>query len=113
MKRPPLYDEHVKLDAVFIEQGGWDVPAHYGDPIAEHLAVRSGAGIMDLSHCGVLKITGEDRVKWLQALIANDILSLSPGQGTYSAFLTHKGKMLSYFKVFQLGEAFDSLRGNF
>jgi folate-binding protein YgfZ len=60
---------------------------------------------MDLSHRGTLRITGEDRVKWLQSLIANDILALTPGMGTYSAFLTHKGKMISYFKVYQLGEA--------
>jgi glycine cleavage system T protein len=105
MKRSRLYDEHVKHGATFAEQAGWDVPVHYGDAVGEHLAVRSGVGIMDLSHRGTLRITGEDRVKWLQSLIANDILTLAPGMGTYSAFLTHKGKMVSYFKVYQFGEA--------
>lgn len=104
MRHSRLHDTHVKLGAAFVEQVGWEVPAHYGDPVAEHLAVRSGIGIMDLSQRGKLRVTGEDRVKWLQSVISNDILPLTQGQGIYSAFLTHKGKMLSYFRVYQLGE---------
>jgi len=105
MKRSRLYDEHVKRGASFIEQSGWEVPAHYGNPVAEHLAVRSGVGVTDLSQRGKLRITGEDRVKWLQSVISNDILPLAAGQGIYSCFLTHKGKMLTYFRVYQSGEA--------
>jgi aminomethyltransferase len=105
MKRSRLHDEHSKRGASFIEQGGWDVPAHYGDAAAEHLAVRGGVGITDLSLRGKLRVTGEDRVKWLQSVVSNDILPLSIGQGTYSSLLTHKGKMITYFRVYQLGEA--------
>ena len=105
MKRSRLYDEHAKRGATFVEQAGWDVPARYGDSASEHLAVRRGVGIMDLSQRGKIRVTGEDRVKWLQSVISNDILSLTPGQGIYSAFLTHKGKIISYFRVYQLGEA--------
>jgi glycine cleavage system T protein len=105
MKRSRLYDEHTTRGASFTEQAGWEVPAHYGDAAAEHLAVRRGIGIMDLSQRGKIKITGDDRVKWLQSIISNDILPLAAGQGTYSSLLTHKGKMLSYFRVYQLGEA--------
>jgi folate-binding protein YgfZ len=105
MKRSRLYDEHAKRGAAFMEQAGWEAPAHYGDPGAEHLAVRSGVGVMDLSQRGKLRITGEDRVKWLQSVISNDLMPLTPGQGVYSAFLTHKGKILTYFRVYQLGEA--------
>ena len=105
MKRSKLYETHLKLGATVVERAGWDVPDHYGDAVAEHHTVRNGAGIMDLSHRGKIRITGEDRVKWLQSVISNDILPLSPGQGIYSTFLTHKGKMLSYFRVYQLGEA--------
>ena len=105
MKRSKLYETHLKLGATVVERAGWDVPDHYGDAVAEHHTVRNGAGIMDLSHRGKIRITGEDRVKWLQSVISNDILTLSPGQGIYSTFLTHKGKMLSYFRVYQLGEA--------
>jgi len=105
MKRSRLYDEHRKRGATFLEQAGWEVAAHYGDAAAEHLAVRRGVGVADLSQRGKLRVTGEDRVKWLQSVISNDILPLATGQGIYSSLLTHKGKMVTYFRVYQLGEA--------
>src|SRR6058998_4413242 len=105
MKRSRLSDEHTKRGASFIEKGGWEVPAHYGDTAAEHQAVRRGVGLMDLSQRGKIRVTGEDRVKWLQSVISNDILPLATGQGLYSSFLTHKGKMLSYFRVYALPDS--------
>lgn len=100
MKRSRLHTEHERLGATFEEVTGWEMPAHYGDPSAEHRAVRQTVGLCDLSHRGKLRVTGEDRVKWLQSVISNDILPLQPGQGRYSSFLTHKGKMLTYFRVY-------------
>lgn len=100
MKQSPLYERHTSLGATFEEQAGWSVPVHYGDPLAEHTAVRRQAGIADLSHRGKLRVTGDDRIKWLQSVISNDILPLKPGQGRYSSFLSHKGKMLAYFRVY-------------
>ncbi len=79
MKRSRLYDEHMKRGATFIEQAGWEVPAHYGDAAAEHQAVRHGVGLTDLSQRGKLRVTGEDRAKWLQSVISNDILPLATG----------------------------------
>jgi glycine cleavage system T protein len=81
------------------------MPAHYGNVEAEHHAVRQSVGIADLSHRGKLRVTGDDRVKWLQSVISNDILPLQPGQGRYSSFLTHKGKMLTYFRVYMQTDA--------
>ncbi len=104
MKRSPLHEDHAKRGAVFIEQSGWEVPAHYGDPSAGYSAVRNAVGIMDLSSRGKIRVTGEDRVKWLQSIISNDILPLTPGQGIYSTFLTHKGKIIAYFRVYQMGD---------
>ncbi len=100
MKQSLLYERHTALGATFGEQAGWSVPAHYGDPVSEHAAVRRQAGIADLSQRGKLRVTGEDRIKWLQSVISNDILPLKPGQGRYSSFLSHKGKMLAYFRVY-------------
>ncbi len=105
MKQSRLHDQHLTQGAVLAEVTGWNMPVHYGDPAAEHRAVRSGVGIADLSHRGKLRVTGEDRVKWLQSIISNDILPLSPGQGLYSSLLTHKGKMLTYFRVYALTES--------
>ncbi len=105
MKRSRLHEQQLKLGATFAEVTGWEMPVHYGDAVAEHQAVRHGVGIADLSHRGKILVTGEDRVKWLQSVISNDILPLGPGTGLYSSLLTHKGKMLSYFRVYTLPDS--------
>ncbi len=105
MKQSRLYAQHAQLRATFEDVTGWEIPAHYGDVAAEHRAVRQAVGIADLSHRGKLRVTGEDRVKWLQSVISNDILPLQPGQGRYSSFLTHKGKMLTYFRLYMQTDA--------
>ena len=104
MKHSRLHEHHMKLRATFEEVAGWEMPAHYGAWVAEYQAVRQTVGLSDLSHRGKIRVTGDDRVKWLQSLISNDILPLQPGQGRYSSFLTHKGKMLGYFRVYTLSD---------
>lgn len=81
------------------------MPAHYGDTTVEYTAARTAVGLSDLSHRGRLRVTGDDRIKWLQSILSNDILPLQPGQGRYSSFLTHKGKMLGYFRVYVQSDA--------
>jgi folate-binding protein YgfZ len=105
MKQSRIHDFHSKLGGTFEEVAGWDMPAHYGEWVAEYQSVRQGVGLSDLSHRGKIRVTGDDRVKWLQGLISNDILPLQPGQGRYSSFLTHKGKMLGYFRVYTLADS--------
>ena len=105
MKRLRLHDAHATKGASFADVAGWEVPAHYGDVGDEHAAARTAVALSDLSHRGKLRVTGEDRVKWLQSVISNDILPLTPGNGLYSSFLTHKGRMLTYFRVYLLADA--------
>ncbi len=105
MKQSRLHDAHVKLGAVMGDAAGWTMPLHYGNPADEQAAVRRTVGIADLSHRGRLRVTGDDRVKWLQSVLANDILPLTPGRWLYSAFLNHKGKMLSYVRVLALADS--------
>lgn len=104
MKVIPLADRHHSLGAEFGVREEWRVPLHYGDPVAEHLAVRSGVGLADLSGRGLACVTGEDRITWLQSVISNDLRPVQPGHGIYSAFMNHKGKMLSYFRAYVLNE---------
>lgn len=105
MKQSRLHDHHAKLKATFEEVTDWQVPAHYGDMLGEYRSVREAVGLADLSHRGKVRITGDDRVKWLQSVISNDILPLQPGQGRYSSFLSHKGKMLTYFRCYMQPDA--------
>ncbi|MEE8126642.1 MAG: aminomethyltransferase family protein [Nitrospirales bacterium] len=100
MKALPLHQQHQSLGATFQPYGEWEVPLHYGNPQREYEAVHHQAGFADLSPRGKLLVTGDDRVTWLQSIISNDLLPLQPGQGRYSAFMNHKGKMLSYFRVY-------------
>jgi glycine cleavage system T protein len=105
MKHVPLHERHRELGAFFIEEGGWEVVGHYSDPITEYHTVRQAVGLADLSHRGKSRVTGEDRIKWLQSIVSNDILPLQPGQGCYSSLLNHKGKMLTYFRLYVLPDA--------
>lgn len=105
MPQSRLHNHHAKLGATFEAVTDWQMPAHYGDMLREYRAVREAAGVADLSHRGKIRVTGEDRVKWLQSVISNDILPLQPGQGRYSSFLTHKGKMLTYFRCYMQHDA--------
>ncbi|OYT22505.1 MAG: glycine cleavage system protein T, partial [Nitrospira sp. UW-LDO-02] len=81
MKQSRLQDQHQQLGAIFEDTAGWSMPAHYGAPAAEYAAVRDAVGLSDLSHRGKIRVTGDDRIKWLQSIISNDILPLQPGQG--------------------------------
>ena len=105
MKQSILHRVHQQLGARFDPVGEWEMPTHYGDPVAEHHAVRTSAGMADLSPRGLLQITGDDRIAWLQSIISNDILPLQPGQWLYSSFMSNKGKMLSCFRVYRLEES--------
>ena len=96
----PLHEQHQALGAMFQPNGDWEIPAHYGSPQEEYAALHTHAGLADLSSRGRVIVTGEDRITWLQSIISQDILPLQPGQGRYSTFMDHKGKMLSYFRVF-------------
>ena len=100
MNTLPLHEQHQTLGATFQIYGDWEIPAHYGNPQAEYEALHTSAGLADLSLRGRVTVTGDDRITWLQSIISQDILPLQPGQGRYSTFMDHKGKMLSYFRVF-------------
>ena len=106
MKTTPLYEIHRSLGAKFVEAHGWEMPAHYGDPVSEHLTVRKGAGIMDASHRGKVRISGRDRTAYLQKILSQDVNKLTPGSGAYSTLLDVKGRMLAYMRIYCDEESF-------
>ncbi len=99
MNTLPLHEQHRALGAAFQSYGDWEIPIHYGNPQAEYEALHTSAGLADLSSRGSVIVRGDDRITWLQSIISQDILPLQPGQGRYSVFMDHKGKILSYFRV--------------
>jgi glycine cleavage system T protein (aminomethyltransferase) len=102
---PSLIDEHRHLQARWITIAGREIPDHYGDPVAEHLAVRECAGAADLSARGLVRVTGPDRAKYLHSILTNDIVALSPGEGCYAALLDVKGHLQADMRLFALDNA--------
>ena len=100
MKRTPLYKMHTALGAAFTtSHGDWDLVAHFDNPIEEHHAVRTGVGIIDLSHRGRFWLTGEDRATFLHRINSNDVEGLKVGEGNCATMLTNRGKIISDMKV--------------
>ncbi|WP_295542041.1 glycine cleavage system aminomethyltransferase GcvT [uncultured Thiohalocapsa sp.] len=90
--RTPLYDAHIGLNAKIVPFGGWDMPLHYGSQLAEHHAVRRGAGVFDVSHMQPVDVTGPAAKPFLQYLLANDVNKLrEPGRALYSCMLNARG----------------------
>ena len=106
MKQSPLYEVHKSLGARFTEMQGWEVPEHYGDPASEHLAVRSSAGIMDMTHRGKIRVSGKDRTKFLQSILSQDINKLTHGTGGHATLLNTKGHMLAYMRIYSDEDSF-------
>ena len=70
----------------------------------QYHALREGAGVVDRSHRGRLRLTGADRRAYLQGLLTNDIAALAPGTGCYAAYLTPQGRMIADMRLFELGD---------
>lgn len=106
IKRSPLYEEQVGLGAEFGVRDGWEMAESYSGPVGEHSAVRSNAGLIDLSFRGALRIWGSEAVQFLNGLVTNDVKTLTVGKGMRAAFLTGHGKVRALCHVFNLGEEF-------
>jgi aminomethyltransferase len=92
LKRTPLFDTHVAAGAKLVDFGGWEMPVNYGSQIEEHHAVRTSAGMIDVSHMCPVDITGADAKRFLSLLVANNVDKLAvPGKALYSAMLNDAG----------------------
>jgi glycine cleavage system T protein len=98
-KQSLLTDSHKDLGAHFTEQDGWLLPAQFATAEVEYAAVRSNVGLIDLSHRGLLQLTGADRFSFLQGMLSNDLLALKPFAGHYSTVLNQQGKVLADVRV--------------
>lgn len=105
-QRTPLYDAHVTAKAKIVDFAGWELPINYGSQIDEHNAVRTDAGIFDVSHMLVTDVTGDNAKSFLQKLIANDVAKLSfVGKALYSAMLNDDGGVMDDLIVYRMNEA--------
>jgi folate-binding protein YgfZ len=98
----PLGPEHEALGAHFAEFFGCALPAHYGDGEREYKCARESAGLMDTNYRALVSLTGADRVRYLNAMLTNNIRDLAPGQGNISLLLSPQGRILAEVETLAL-----------
>lgn len=101
-RRTPLYEEHLAAGARIVDFAGWAMPVQYSSILAEHRAVRSAAGLFDVSHMGECEIVGEGAEQGCAALFTNDARMLSPGRAQYSLIAADDGTVVDDVIVYRL-----------
>src|SRR5918999_764401 len=104
LKKTPLNSRHRALGARMVEFGGWDMPVEYSSVIDEHMAVRSRAGLFDVSHMGEIELAGRDALAAVKHTTTNAPSRLSPHQAQYSALTTPDGTFVDDVLTYKLGE---------
>ncbi|CBT76834.1 MULTISPECIES: glycine cleavage system aminomethyltransferase GcvT [Glutamicibacter] len=104
LKHTALHAQHEELGANFTDFGGWDMPLKYGSELAEHKAVRSTAGLFDLSHMGEVYLTGPEAGKALNTALAGNLNVMKVGKAKYSLILNAEGKIIDDLIVYRLEE---------
>ncbi len=94
IKKTALYGTHLKHGARMVNFAGWYMPVQYESIIKEHEAVRSHAGIFDISHMGEFFLEGKDVIKFLQYIMINDLNLLEPSKGQYSCMCYENGTVV-------------------
>ncbi len=102
LKHTPLFFAHQKLGARLIDFGGWEMPVQYTGIVNEHLAVRSAAGIFDISHMGEVMASGSAAVGFLNHVLTNDIRKLAVGQGQYTLMCNEKGGVIDDLYAYRI-----------
>lgn len=102
LKRTPLYDEHRAAGAKLVEFAGWEMPVQYSGVMDEHRAVRSAAGLFDVSHMGEVSVRGPGAEAFLQGLTPNDVSKLAVGRAHYSGLLTERGTYIDDLLIYRL-----------
>src|SRR5690349_79445 len=103
MKHTPLFDQHVRDASVVINLKGFARAMDYQGHLAEHEAVRSSAGLCDVSHMGEIEFKGPDALALVQKLITNDAAKLAVNQALYSVMCNEKGCVIDDLVCFRLG----------
>jgi len=102
LRKTPLNSRHRASGAKMVSFGGWDMPIEYSGIVQEHLAVRTHAGLFDVSHMGEIEIAGKDALAAVQRISSNDAAKLAVGQAQYSGLMTPEGTFVDDLLVYRL-----------
>jgi len=106
LKHTPLYEEHKALGARLVDFAGWEMPVQYARIKAEHQAVRTKAGLFDVSHMGEAVFRGPDAEAAVQRLVTRDVARLDEGQAGYAAVCYEDGGTVDDVLVYRRPEDF-------
>jgi len=101
VKRTTLFQTHRELGAKLTEFGGFEMPLSYSGIIEEHRAVRSAAGLFDLSHMGEFEVNGTGALAMLERMLTNSAARLADGQAQYTIMCTEDGKTIDDLIVYR------------
>ncbi|MFJ6652016.1 glycine cleavage system aminomethyltransferase GcvT [Microbacterium sp. NPDC091313] len=101
-----LHSRHESLGASFTDFGGWLMPVRYSSDLAEHHAVRSAAGLFDISHMAEIWVHGGDAAGFLDYALAGRISAMAVGKAKYSLLLTESGGIVDDVIVYRTGEQY-------
>src|SRR5215210_4452485 len=103
LKRTPLHDRHVAAGARLVGFAGWEMPVQYAGIREEHVAVRTAAGVFDVSHMGEVVSDGPDAEAFLQRVLSNDVSRMAQGGAQYSVMCRDDGGVLDDLFTYRLG----------
>lgn len=104
IRKTALYAAHLELGAKMVEFNGWEMPVEYSGIIREHMAVRTGIGVFDVSHMGDIRLSGAEALRAVQHITMNNAAMLAIGQAQYSALLYPQGTFVDDVIVHRLGD---------
>lgn len=106
MKKTSLYEKHIELNAKIIPFAGFEMPLQYKGVIKEHLAVRSTAGVFDVSHMGEFIVRGKNSEKFLNYVTINDVSKIEIGQAQYSAMCYDDGGIVDDLLIYRYSDCY-------
>lgn len=104
MKKTMLNKAHYALKGKMVDFVGWDLPVQYSGLSEEHIAVRTGGGLFDVSHMGEIRFKGPQALDAVQHLTSNNVAKLKPGKIHYSGLMTEKGCFVDDLLVYMISE---------
>ena len=106
MKKTPLYEKHVALNAKIIDFGGWAMPVQYTNVIDEHKTTRNAATLFDICHMGEIAVKGPQAFDLLQFALTRNLQNQEDGQIKLSALLTDDGGIIDDLTVYKIASDF-------
>jgi glycine cleavage system T protein (aminomethyltransferase) len=104
LRRTPLYDRHQRAGARLVPFAGWEMPVQYEGIRQEHVAVRTGAGVFDVSHMGEVETRGPEAERFLQRVLSNDVSKIAVGGAQYSVLCREDGGVLDDLFTYRLAD---------